>query len=173
MYWNIYKQHQTKYVMELLEGCEIGELKDYKKENLEKIQKQLDRRRPGQSIISTPRNEFDKLEIIIEGGTYTEYPEAYLNVFIRDTYYAANTYFDIPKRARLSLDDELYQNKFRNFYNKLRFSYIPNGYYHKSSDYENIDFSYIYKDYRIYNNTDLSFNGKDDINYNLLYYHDI
>lgn len=55
----------------------------------------------------------DKLEIIVEGGTYTEYPEEYLNTFIRDTYYAANTYFDIPKRDRLSLDDEVYLNKFR------------------------------------------------------------
>ena len=35
MYWNIYKQHQTKYVMDLLKGCEIGELKDYKKEEFE------------------------------------------------------------------------------------------------------------------------------------------
>ena len=32
--------------------------------DLEKIQKQLDRRRPGQSSISTPRNKFDKFEII-------------------------------------------------------------------------------------------------------------
>jgi ELP3 family radical SAM enzyme/protein acetyltransferase len=54
----------------------------------------------------------DKLEIIVEGGTYTEYPEEYLNAFNRDTYYAANTYFDIPKRDRLSLDDEVYLNRF-------------------------------------------------------------
>ena len=54
----------------------------------------------------------DKLEIIVEGGTYTEYPEEYLNAFNRDTYYAANTYFDIPKRDRLSLDDEVNLNRF-------------------------------------------------------------
>jgi ELP3 family radical SAM enzyme/protein acetyltransferase len=53
----------------------------------------------------------DKLEIIVEGGTYTEYPEEYLNAFNRDTYYAANTYFDVPKRDRLSLDDEVNFNR--------------------------------------------------------------
>lgn len=54
----------------------------------------------------------DKLEIIVEGGTYTEYPEEYLNDFNRDTYYAANTYFDKnPKREKLSLDEEVYINR--------------------------------------------------------------
>jgi ELP3 family radical SAM enzyme/protein acetyltransferase len=54
----------------------------------------------------------DKLEIIIEGGTYTEYPMEYLNDFNRDTYYAANTYFDKnPKRDKLSLDEEVFINR--------------------------------------------------------------
>ena len=54
----------------------------------------------------------DKLEIIVEGGTYTEYPEDYLNDFNRDTYYAANTYFDkLPKRDKLSLDEEVFINR--------------------------------------------------------------
>jgi ELP3 family radical SAM enzyme/protein acetyltransferase len=54
----------------------------------------------------------DKLEIIVEGGTYTEYPEKYLEDFNRDTYYAANTYFDSePKRAKLSLDEEVFINR--------------------------------------------------------------
>ena len=54
----------------------------------------------------------DKLEIIVEGGTYTEYPEDYLNDFNRDTYYAANTYFDKnPKRDKLSLDEEVFINR--------------------------------------------------------------
>jgi ELP3 family radical SAM enzyme/protein acetyltransferase len=39
-------------------------------------------------------HEIDKLEIIIEGGTYTEYPPAYLERFHRDLIYCANTYFD-------------------------------------------------------------------------------
>ena len=54
----------------------------------------------------------DKLEIIVEGGTYTEYPMEYLNDFNRDTYYAANTYFDKnPKRDKLSLDEEVFINR--------------------------------------------------------------
>lgn len=36
----------------------------------------------------------DKLEIIVEGGTFTEYPPEYLEVYHRDIFYAANTFFD-------------------------------------------------------------------------------
>jgi ELP3 family radical SAM enzyme/protein acetyltransferase len=39
----------------------------------------------------------DKLEIIIEGGTYTEYPVAYLERFHRDIFYSANIYFELRK----------------------------------------------------------------------------
>jgi ELP3 family radical SAM enzyme/protein acetyltransferase len=39
----------------------------------------------------------DKLEIIIEGGTYTEYPIAYLERFHRDIFYVANIYFELRK----------------------------------------------------------------------------
>ena len=39
----------------------------------------------------------DKLEIIIEGGTYTEYPIGYLERFHRDIFYIANIYFDLRK----------------------------------------------------------------------------
>ena len=39
----------------------------------------------------------DKLEIIIEGGTYTEYPVDYLERYHRDLFYAANIYFDLRK----------------------------------------------------------------------------
>jgi len=39
----------------------------------------------------------DKLEIIIEGGTYTEYPVSYLQRFHRDLFYSANIYFDLRK----------------------------------------------------------------------------
>ena len=54
----------------------------------------------------------DKLEIIIEGGTYTEYPEEYLNNFNRDIYYSANTYHDTEKRSKKSLDEEVYLNRY-------------------------------------------------------------
>lgn len=59
----------------------------------------------------TNGHTIDKLEIIVEGGTYTEYPIKYLEEFNRDTYYAANTYFDCPKRDKLSLDEEVYLNR--------------------------------------------------------------
>lgn len=39
----------------------------------------------------------DKLEIIVEGGTFTEYPVEYLERYHRDIFYAANIYFDIRK----------------------------------------------------------------------------
>ena len=39
-------------------------------------------------------HEVDKLELIIEGGTYTEYPMSFLETFHRDLFYAANTFFD-------------------------------------------------------------------------------
>ena len=39
----------------------------------------------------------DKLEIIVEGGTYTEYPIDYLERYHRDLFYAANIYFDLRK----------------------------------------------------------------------------
>ena len=48
----------------------------------------------------------DKLEILILGGTFTSYPRFYIKNFIRDLFYAANTYFDIEKRDRLSLLEE-------------------------------------------------------------------
>lgn len=37
----------------------------------------------------------DKLEIIVEGGTFTEYPVEYLERYHRDMFYAANIYFDL------------------------------------------------------------------------------
>ena len=39
----------------------------------------------------------DKLEIIVEGGTFTEFPVAYLERYHRDLFYAANIYFDVRK----------------------------------------------------------------------------
>lgn len=46
----------------------------------------------------------DKLEIIVEGGTYTEYPVDYLERYHRDLFYAANIYFDL-RRAFPNYDD--------------------------------------------------------------------
>ena len=46
-----------------------------------------------------------KLEIIVEGGTWSSYPKEYRESFCRDIYYAANVY-NSEKRERLSLNDE-------------------------------------------------------------------
>tara|TARA_B110001452_G_scaffold18458_1_gene14991 strand:- start:2162 stop:4060 length:1899 start_codon:yes stop_codon:yes gene_type:complete len=46
----------------------------------------------------------DKLEIIVEGGTYTEYPVEYLERYHRDLFYSANIYFDL-RRAYSNYDD--------------------------------------------------------------------
>ena len=53
----------------------------------------------------------DKIEIILEGGTYTEYPIDYLEEYNRDIYYTANTYFDTEKRQPFNLDEEVKLNR--------------------------------------------------------------
>ena len=56
-------------------------------------------------------HEVDKIELIVEGGTYTEFPETYLRNFNRDCYYAANTFFDQePKRDKMELTFEMLEN---------------------------------------------------------------
>ena len=58
----------------------------------------------------------DKLEFILEGGTFTEYPKKYLKRFFRDFIYCCNVYFDsIDKtntlRDKKSLEEEIFINK--------------------------------------------------------------
>lgn len=51
----------------------------------------------------------DKIELIVLGGTWSSYPYSYQKTFIRDLYYAANTFYlsnDKKKRERLSLKKE-------------------------------------------------------------------
>ncbi len=48
----------------------------------------------------------DKVELIVLGGTWTEYPKEYQEIFIRDLFYAANTFYDLEKRNKLSLLEE-------------------------------------------------------------------
>ena len=53
----------------------------------------------------------DKLEFIIEGGTFTEYPKKYLKWFFCQFVYCVNTYFDKePKRKSYSLEEEIHIN---------------------------------------------------------------
>ena len=53
----------------------------------------------------------DKIEGIILGGTWSQYNNEYQKSFMRDFYYAANTYYDIEKRDRYSLEEEKYINQ--------------------------------------------------------------
>lgn len=52
----------------------------------------------------------DKIEFEVSGGTWSEYPREYQNEFIRDGYYAANTY-GIPERKKLTLEEEILINE--------------------------------------------------------------
>ena len=64
----------------------------------------------------------DKLEFILEGGTFTEYPKPYLLRFFRDFIYTCNEFYSIIKygldsnnlRQKLSLQKEIYFNKTSN-----------------------------------------------------------
>lgn len=53
----------------------------------------------------------DKLEIIVLGGTWSEYPEEYREDFIKKLYYAANVFLNVYKRDILSLDEEITLNQ--------------------------------------------------------------
>ena len=48
----------------------------------------------------------DKLEVLVLGGTWTSYPLEYREEFVRDMYYAANTFNSLEKREKSSLDSE-------------------------------------------------------------------
>jgi len=51
-------------------------------------------------------HDVDKLEILVLGGTWSVYPSKYQDEFVRDCFYAANTFTDEVKRDRLSLEEE-------------------------------------------------------------------
>lgn len=53
----------------------------------------------------------DKIEFILEGGTFTEYPKQYLKSFFTKFIYTVNTYFDVEQREMLTLSDEIKYNK--------------------------------------------------------------
>jgi len=49
----------------------------------------------------------DKIELLVLGGTWSEYPHQYQEQFLRDIFWSANTFYDgAPKRAPLSLAEE-------------------------------------------------------------------
>ena len=55
------------------------------------------------SSYSLSGHSIDKIECIILGGTFDDYDEEYTEEFIRDLFYAANTFYDVEKRQKKSL----------------------------------------------------------------------
>ncbi len=52
----------------------------------------------------------DKLEIIVLGGTWSEYPVEYQTEFVRDIYFAANTFIS-SRKTRQTLEEEIAMNE--------------------------------------------------------------
>jgi ELP3 family radical SAM enzyme/protein acetyltransferase len=57
-------------------------------------------------------HQVDKIELLVLGGTWSEYPKEYQDEFITSLYYACNIFYDTDfKRPMLSLDDEISLNE--------------------------------------------------------------
>lgn len=52
----------------------------------------------------------DKLEVMVLGGTWGSYPIEYRIEFVRDLYYAANTFYDTNRRERYTMEEEIHIN---------------------------------------------------------------
>ncbi len=80
--------------------------------NIDLIQRELDRRRPGQSKITTPRNEADKVEILsgIKGDLTLGTPIA---MIVRNKDQKPNDYDNLEKVFRPSHADGTYHLKYR------------------------------------------------------------
>lgn len=55
-------------------------------------------------------HKISKLEVIIEGGTFTQFPKDYLERFIRDIYYTANLFLSGEKRRPFTISQEMVIN---------------------------------------------------------------
>lgn len=53
--------------------------------------------------LSALGHETDKIEIIVLGGTFSEYPSSYKKEFMNDLFYAANTYGNVKPRDKYDL----------------------------------------------------------------------
>ena len=76
------------------------------KNNFEAIAQMNDRL----SSLTANGHDVNKVELIIEGGTFTEYPVPYLERFFCDLYYACNVFHSIS-RPKYSLEREQYINE--------------------------------------------------------------
>jgi len=54
----------------------------------------------------------DKIEILVLGGTWSEYPRQYQEEYLRDIFWSANVFYDpLPKRKKLTLTEEQVLNE--------------------------------------------------------------
>lgn len=53
----------------------------------------------------------DKIELLVLGGTWSEYPKEYQDEFITKLYYSANVYLDEIKRDIKTLEEEIKENE--------------------------------------------------------------
>ena len=56
-------------------------------------------------------HQIDKLEVLVLGGTFSEYPREYQTTFIRDIYYASNTALGNHRDERFPLETEILLNE--------------------------------------------------------------
>lgn len=56
-------------------------------------------------------HNIDKLEVLVLGGTFSEYPPEYQTEFVRDIYYAANTAISFERSERFPLELEILLNE--------------------------------------------------------------
>jgi len=56
-------------------------------------------------------HNIDKIELLVLGGTWSEYPKEYQDEFITKLYYSANIFYDNIKRNILSLEEEIILNE--------------------------------------------------------------
>lgn len=73
--------------------------------------KQLDARL---ECLDSGGHKVAKIELILEGGTYTNFPKPYLIDFHTKLFYTANTWGQIQKREMYDIDAEMYINRSAN-----------------------------------------------------------
>ena len=120
------------------------------------------------NLIDISKNNFTELSIDVSGRNIND--KALYFTICGDT-------FEPTKRKILHLSYGIYgfkQNIFNNFYNKIKFSYLPDGWHFNIADNSNSDISNIYDDFLLYNNytnvKDISFNNKNDPYYSIYEY---
>jgi histone acetyltransferase (RNA polymerase elongator complex component) len=77
-----------------------------KRNNFDCVQQMYDRMN---SLYMTGHGNLSKIEVCILGGTFSHYPNKYREEFVRDLYYAANTFWERNNknvRPRMTLDEE-------------------------------------------------------------------